>query len=66
MQNQYFLQSEKFDTIEGPILPTYRYMTPKEFGDERFKADYNKKWYVPASGIPAFELDIYRGTQKWH
>ena len=42
-------------------------MTPKEFGDERFKADYNKKWYVPASGIPAFELDIYRGelTMKY-
>ena len=36
-------------------------MTPKEFGDERFKADYNKKWYLPASGIPAFEVDIYRG-----
>ena len=54
-------QNEKFDTIEGPVQPKYQYSLPKEFGDERFPCDFNKKWYLPAAGIPAFELDIYRG-----
>ena len=53
---------EKFDTIEGPIQPVYQYMLVKEFGDELFRCDFNKKWYLPAAGIPGFELDIYRGN----
>jgi hypothetical protein len=59
--NFFYKQNEKFDTIEGPIQPKYQYSVPKEFGDERFNCDFNKKWYLPAAGIPAFELDIYRG-----
>ena len=56
-------QSEKFATIEGPIQPNYQYTVPKEFGNEPFRCDFNKKWYLPAAGIPSFELDIYRGRQ---
>ena len=37
-------------------------MLVKEFGDELFRFDFNKKWYLPAAGIPGFELDIYRGN----
>ena len=37
-------------------------MLVKEFGDELFRCDFNKKWYLPAAGIPGFELDIYRGN----
>ena len=58
-------QNEKFDTIEGPIQPKYEYTVPKDFGTESFRCDFNKKWYLPAAGVPSFELDIYRGKILW-
>ena len=53
---------EKFAKIEGPVQFKFMYTLPREFNDEKFTAQFtNKKWYLPASAIPYFELDIYKG-----
>ena len=48
------------------MLYKLRYELEDEFPGEKFDIQYakTKKWYLPASGIPWFDVEIYKGSVR--
>jgi hypothetical protein len=58
---------EMYEPLEGPLEFDFGYTLPDEFDNEVFPVDYvlkNKKWYLPASAIPFFNMSFYKGTPR--